>query len=75
MIIELQAQVEIAESRVIDVEGFKSRAIETRSRISSAQQSLLAKVGAIQEDCLLMHRVSKNLTVRERDAEAAWVTL
>jgi hypothetical protein len=56
---------------VIDVEGFKSRAIEIRSRISSAQQSLLAKVGVIREDCLLMHRVSENLTVRERDAEAA----
>jgi hypothetical protein len=73
MITELQAQIEIAESRVIDVEGFKSRAIKIRSRISSAQQSLLAKVGVIREDCLLMHRVAENLTVRERDAEAARV--
>jgi hypothetical protein len=73
MIAELQAQVEIAESRVVDVEGFKSRAIEIRSRISSAQQILLAKVGVIREDCLLMHRVSENPTVRERDAEAAGV--
>jgi hypothetical protein len=32
MIAELQAQVEIAESRMIDVEGFKSRAIEIRNR-------------------------------------------
>jgi hypothetical protein len=30
-------------------------------------------VGAIRENCLLMNRVSKNLTVRERDAEAARV--
>jgi hypothetical protein len=58
---------------MIDVEGFKSRAIEIRSRISSAQQILLAKVGTIREDCLLMHRVSENLTVKERDAEEAWV--
>jgi hypothetical protein len=28
MITDLQAQIEVAESRVIDVEGFKSRAIE-----------------------------------------------
>jgi hypothetical protein len=73
MIAELQAQVEIAESRVIDVEGFKSRATQIQSKISSAQQSLLAKVGTIREDCLLMHRVSENLTVRERDAGAARV--
>jgi hypothetical protein len=73
MIAELQAQVEIAESRVIDVEGFKSRATQIRSKISSAQQSLLAKVGTIREDCLLMHRVSENLTDRERDAGAARV--
>ena len=37
MIAELQAQVEIAESRMIDVEGFKSRVIEIQNRISSAQ--------------------------------------
>jgi hypothetical protein len=73
MIAELQAQVEIAESRMINVEGFKSRAIEIRNRISSAQQNLLAKVGAIRENCLLMNQVSENLTVRERDAEAARV--
>jgi hypothetical protein len=58
---------------MIDVEGFKSRAIEIRSRISSAQQSLLAKVGTIREDCFLMHRVSENLTIKERDAEEARV--
>jgi hypothetical protein len=73
MITELQAQLEVAESRVIDVEGFKSRAIDIRSRISSVQQSLLDKVGVIREDCLLMHRISENLTVRERNAEAARV--
>jgi hypothetical protein len=36
MIAELQAQVEIAESKVIDVEGFKSRATQIRSKITSA---------------------------------------
>jgi hypothetical protein len=58
---------------MIDIEGFKSRAIEIQSRISSAQQILLAKVGTIREDCLLMHRVSENLTVKERDAGEAQV--
>jgi hypothetical protein len=58
---------------VIDVKGFKYRATQIRNKISSTQQSLLAKVGTIQEDCLLMHRVSENLTVRERDVEAARV--
>jgi hypothetical protein len=58
---------------MIDVEGFKSRVIEIQSRISSAQQSLLAKVGTIREDCLLMHRVSENLTVKERDAKEVLV--
>jgi hypothetical protein len=74
MITELQAQVEIVESKVIDVEGFKSRATQIRRKISSAQQSLLAKIGTIREDCLLMHKVSENLTDRERDAGVAWVT-
>jgi hypothetical protein len=73
MIAELQAQVEIVESRVIDVEGLKSRATQIRRNISSAQQSLLAKVGTIQEDFLLMHQVFENLSVRERDAGAARV--
>jgi hypothetical protein len=73
MITGLQAQLEVAESRMIDVEGFKSRAIDIRSRISSVQQSLLDKVGVIREDCMLMHRISENLTVKERNAEAARV--
>jgi hypothetical protein len=73
MIAELQARVEITEIRVIDVERFKSQATQIQSKISSAQQSLLAKVGTIREDCLLMHRVSENLTDRERDAGVARV--
>jgi hypothetical protein len=58
---------------MIDVEGFKSRAIDIRGRISSVQQSLLDKVGVIREDCVLMHHISENLTVKERNAEAARV--
>jgi hypothetical protein len=34
---------------------------------------LLAKVGAIRENCLLVNQVSENLSARERDAEAARV--
>jgi hypothetical protein len=55
MIEELQAWAAIAESRMIDVESFKSRAIEIQNRISSAQQNFLTKVGAIRENCLLMN--------------------
>jgi hypothetical protein len=73
LIEQLQARVEIAERKMIDIGIFKSRAIEIRSRISSAQQNLLAKVGAIRENCLLVHQVSENLSARERDAGAARV--
>jgi hypothetical protein len=73
MIEELQARAAIAESRMIDVEMFKSKAMGIRSRISSAQQSLLARIGEIRENCLLVNQVSENLTARERDAEAARV--
>jgi hypothetical protein len=45
-----------------------------RTRISSTQQSLLARIGEIREDCLLVNQVSENLTARERDAEATRVT-
>ena len=58
---------------MIDIEIFKSQAIEIRSRISSAQQNLLAKVGAIRENCLLINQVSENLSARERDAGVARV--
>jgi hypothetical protein len=73
MIEELQARVEIVESRMINVERFKSQAIEIRSRVSSAQQNLLAKMGVIRENCLLVNQVSENLASRERDAGAARV--
>jgi hypothetical protein len=63
----------IVESRMIDVEMFKSQAMGIWSRISLAQQSLLARIGEIQENCLLVNQVSENLTARERDAKAARV--
>jgi hypothetical protein len=59
---------------MIDIEIFKSQAIEIRSRISSAQQNLLTKVGAIRENCLLVHQVFENLSTRERDVGAARIT-
>jgi hypothetical protein len=74
MITQLQAQLEVAESKVIDIEIFKSRAIDIQSRISSAQQSLLNKVGEIREDCLLMHQIFESLIVRKINVEAARVT-
>jgi hypothetical protein len=47
MITQLQAQLEVTESKAIDIEIVKSRATDIRSRISSAQQSLLNKVREI----------------------------
>jgi hypothetical protein len=73
LIEQLQARVEIAENRMIDIGMFKSQAIEIRSRVSAAQQNFLAKVEAIRENCLLVNQVSENLSARERDARAARV--
>jgi hypothetical protein len=58
---------------MIDIGIFKSQAIEIRSRISLAQQNLLAKVGAIWENYLLINQVFENLSIRERDAGVARV--
>jgi hypothetical protein len=44
-ITQLQTQLEDAGSQMIDIEIVKSRAIDIRSRVSSAQQSLLDKIG------------------------------
>jgi hypothetical protein len=72
-ITQLQAQLEVTENKVIDVEIVKSRAIDIRSRVSSAQQSLLNKIREFRNDCLLMNQIAKNLVVKERSAEAARV--
>jgi hypothetical protein len=72
-ITQLQAQLEVTESKVIDVEIVKSRAIDIRSRVSSAQQSLLNKIGEFRKDCLMVNQISENLIVKERNAEAARV--
>jgi hypothetical protein len=70
-ITQLQTQLENAGSQIIDIEIIKSRAIDIRSRISSAQQSLLDKIRDCRKDCLLMSQISQDLIVKERDAEAA----
>jgi hypothetical protein len=72
-ITQLQAQLEATESKVIDVEIVKSRAIDIRSRVSSTQQSLLNKIGEFRKNCLLINQISENLVVKERSAEAAQV--
>jgi hypothetical protein len=58
---------------MINIEMFKSQAIEIQSRISSAQQNLLAKMGAIRENYLLVNQVFENLAARERDVGVARV--
>jgi hypothetical protein len=59
LIEQLQARVEIAENRMINIGMFKSQAIEIRSRVSAAQRNLLAKVEAIRDNCLLVNQVSR----------------
>jgi hypothetical protein len=73
LIQQLQARVEIAESKVIDIGMFQSQAMEIRGRVSAAQQKLLDKVGEIRDNCLLVNRVLENLSAREREAGAARV--
>jgi len=72
-ITQLKTQLKIAESKAVDIEIVKSQSNDIRSRISSAQQSLLNKVGEILEYCLLIQRIYENLANREKDAEAARV--
>jgi hypothetical protein len=72
-IAQLQAQLEVTESKVIDVEIVKSRVIDILSRVSSAQRRLLNKIGEFRQDCLLMNQISENLIVKERSIEAARV--
>jgi hypothetical protein len=72
-IMQLRAQLQVAESKTIDVEMIKSRAVDIRRKISSAQQSLLNKIGEFRNNCLLINQISENLTVKKRNAEAARV--
>jgi hypothetical protein len=73
LIEQLQAKLDFAESQVIDIGIFQSQAIEIRKRVSTTKQGLLVKVEMIQNNCQFIDRVSKNLTLREKDAGAAWV--
>jgi hypothetical protein len=73
LIEQLQARVEIAENRMIDIRMFKSQAIEIRSRVSAAQRNFLAKVEVIRDNYLLVNQVFENLSTRERDAGVARV--
>jgi hypothetical protein len=73
LIEQLQDRVEITESIEIDIGIFKSQASEIRNKIFLAQQNLLTRIGEIRENCLLVNQVSKNLIVREREAEVARV--
>ena len=73
-ITQLQTQLEEAGNQRINPEIIKSRAIDIRSRISSAQQSLLDRVSDFRRDCILMNQISQDLIVKERDAETARLT-
>jgi hypothetical protein len=52
LIQQLQARVEIAESKVIDIGMFQSQAMEIRGRVSAAQRNLLGKVEEIRDNLL-----------------------
>ena len=47
LIEQLQARVEISENKMINIEMFKSQAIEIQSRVSEAQRNFLANVEVI----------------------------
>jgi hypothetical protein len=70
---QLQVRLEFTESQVINIRIFQSQAMEIRSRFFAAQQSLLAKVETIRDNCLLIDQVSEKLYVREREVRVAWV--
>jgi hypothetical protein len=74
LIEQLQARVEIVESKVINIGMFQSQAMEIRSRVSTAQRNLLAKVEVIWDNFLLVNQVLENLSFREREVGAARVT-
>ena len=69
LIEQLQARVEIAKRKVINIEMFQSQVMEIRSRVSVAQWNLLAKVEVIQDNCFLVNQVSENLSSREEKLE------
>jgi hypothetical protein len=74
LIEQLQARVEIIESKVINIGIFQSQAMEIQSRVSATQQNLLAKVEVIRDNYLLINQVLENLSVREREVGAARVS-
>jgi hypothetical protein len=59
---------------VIDIGIFQSQAKEIQKRVSAAQQDLLAKVETIQNNCQLIDQVLENISFKEKEAWAAWVT-
>jgi hypothetical protein len=54
LIEKLRANLELAESQVIDIGIFQSQAIEIRKRLLVVQQGLLVKVETIQSSCQLI---------------------
>jgi hypothetical protein len=73
LIEQLHVRLEFPKSQVINIGIFQSQAMDIQSRVSASQQSLLAKVETIRDNCLLVDRVLENLSVREREAGAARV--
>ena len=65
--------MEIAESKVINIGMFQSRAMEIQSRVSTTQRNLLVKVEVIRDNCLLVNQVLEDLSIREREAGVARV--
>jgi hypothetical protein len=70
---KLQVILEFIESQVINTEIFQSQAMEIRSRVYATQQSLLAKVETIRDNCLRIDQILENLYVREGKAGAAQI--
>jgi hypothetical protein len=71
LINQLQTELDLAESQVIDMMIFQTQAVEIRRRIEMAQQSLLAKIEIIQDHVQLVDQALDQVTLREGEARVA----
>jgi hypothetical protein len=73
-IIQLQSKLDVVENQVLDIKMFRSQATEIRQKVLTAQQDLLVKVGTIQNHFQMIDQVLENISLREREVGAAWVS-
>jgi predicted nucleic acid-binding Zn-ribbon protein len=74
-IIELEPKLEVAEKQVVDIKMFRSQTTKIQHKVLTAQQNLLAKVRTIQNHFWTIEKILENISSRERESRATWVTL